>query len=62
MKQQPHAQESEALMLAHVGHALARDGSVVMRRAAIGGGEAGEGGREAHCWPSKHERNKSNLC
>ena len=36
-----------------------RGDSVATRRAATGGEKAGEGGREAHCWPDKFERNRS---
>jgi hypothetical protein len=54
-------QESEAPMSSCVGQTLVRGGSVVMRRAATGGKEAGEGGGEAGHWPCKPKRNKSSL-
>ena len=43
-------QESEALTLARVGHALTCGGRVVTRRVATSGKEVGKGGREARCW------------
>jgi hypothetical protein len=53
--------ESETPTSAHVGHALARGGSVVMRRVATGGREVAEGSGEVRRWPSKSERNRSSL-
>jgi hypothetical protein len=56
-----HAQESEAPTSTRVGHTLVRGGSVVTRRAATGGGEAGEGGRKACRWLCKPKRNRFSL-
>jgi hypothetical protein len=53
-----HTQESEAPTSMHVGHALARGGSVATRRAMTKSGREVE---EACCWPGKLERNRSNL-
>ena len=53
-----HTQDSEAPMSVCVGHALVHGGSVATRRAATSGREVGE---EAHYWPGKLERNRSNL-
>ena len=44
-----------------VGHALVRGGNVATRRAATGGGEAGEGGEKARCWLDKPGMNRSSL-
>jgi hypothetical protein len=63
-KQQPHKWSTRRrvkLPRQHVGHALARGGSVTMRRAATCGGEVGKGEGKARRWPSKPERNRSNL-
>ena len=43
-----HTQESEVHTSARVGHALVHGGSVATMRAMTGGGEAREGGGEAH--------------
>jgi hypothetical protein len=51
----------ESATAACVGNALARGGSVVMRRMAIGSGEAGEGKGKDCRWPDKPERNISSL-
>ena len=53
--------EHEAPMLVSVGHVLAPNGNVAMRRMTTGGKEAGEGRVEVHCWPGKPKRNISSL-
>jgi hypothetical protein len=53
--------ESETPTSTHVSHALARGGSVVMRRVVTSGREVAKGIGEVRCWPSKSERNRSSL-